>query len=226
MAGACPKHAEGQAPKCQLRKFINISYTGIYLRSLGDTHMRRLISYIDSLSQALQVIPAAALVEIEQLLWETYQRDGCIITCGNGGSASTATHLACDLAKWTITVGQPRLRALALTDNVALMTAWSNDTAYDSVFVEQLKTHYRPGDTVLAISGSGNSPNVLRAIEWANEQDAPTIGLTGFDGGKLVGLARSSVVVPSHFMPEVEDLHSAICHGLAVSLGERIRVRE
>ena len=77
---------------------------------------------------------------------------------------------------------------------------------------------------LVAISGSGNSPSVLRAIEWANDQDAPTIGLTGFDGGKWACLARSSVVVPSHFMPEVEDMHSAICHGLAVSLGERIRV--
>ena len=84
----------------------------------------------------------AQLGHIELLLWQAYQRGACIITCGNGGSASTATHFACDLAKWTVTEGQARLRALALTDNVALMTAWSNDTTYERVFVEQLKTHY------------------------------------------------------------------------------------
>ena len=113
--------------------------------------------------------------------------------------------------------------AMALTDNVALMTAWANDTAYERLFVEQLMTYYRPGDTVVAISGSGNSPSVLRAIEWANAQGAPTIGLVGFDGGKLAPLAKLSLVAPSHFMPEVEDVHMAICHAMAVTLGERVR---
>ncbi|HWQ14644.1 MAG TPA: SIS domain-containing protein [Roseiflexaceae bacterium] len=185
--------------------------------------MDRVDHYLTSLAQALARTPREPLWAIEQALWETYERDGTIIVCGNGGSAATASHFACDLAKWTVAAGRRRLRALALTDNVPVMTAWSNDTAYERVFVEQLMTLYRPGDVLVAISGSGNSPNVLRAVEWANGQGAPTVGLTGFDGGKLAGLVRFPLVAASTFMPEVEDMHSAICHGLAVSLGERIK---
>jgi D-sedoheptulose 7-phosphate isomerase len=185
--------------------------------------MSRVDSYLTSLARALAATPGEQLVAIEQIFWETYQRDGTILVCGNGGSASTATHFACDLAKWTISEGRRRLRALALTDNAALMTAWANDTAYERLFLEQLKTHYRPGDCLVLISGSGNSPSVLRAAEWANQQDAPTIGLVGFGGGKLAPIVRAAVVADSHFMPEVEDVHSAICHGMAVALGERIR---
>jgi D-sedoheptulose 7-phosphate isomerase len=184
--------------------------------------MDQIDDYLTSLAQALTNTPREPLLAIEQALWETYERDGTIIVCGNGGSAATASHFACDLAKWTVSAGRRRLRALALTDNVPLMTAWSNDTSYERLFVEQLMSLYRPGDTLVAISGSGNSPNVLRAVEWANGQDAPTVGLTGFGGGALASLARLPLVAASHFMPEVEDVHSAICHGLAVSLGERI----
>ncbi|NWG21618.1 MAG: SIS domain-containing protein [Chloroflexi bacterium] len=184
--------------------------------------MTRLDGYLASLATALAAVPRESLRAIEDALWQTYQRDGTIIICGNGGSAANASHFACDLAKWTLAPGRRRLRALALTDNVPVMTAWSNDTAYERVFVEQAMSLYRPGDTLVAISGSGNSPNVLRVIEWANAQQATTIGLTGFDGGKLAGLAGVSVIAPSHFMPEVEDIHGAICHGLAVALGERI----
>ena len=184
--------------------------------------MARLDNYLTTLATTLAAVPREPLRAIEDALWATYQRDGTIIICGNGGSAATASHLACDLAKWTVTSGRRRVRALALTDNVPVMTAWSNDTAYERVFVEQLMSLYRPGDTLVTISGSGNSPNVLRAVEWANEQTATTIGLTGFSGGKLAGLAQIALVAPSHFMPEVEDVHSAICHGLAVALGERI----
>jgi D-sedoheptulose 7-phosphate isomerase len=179
-------------------------------------------TYLASLARTLEATPPDALVAVEQALWETYSRDATIIICGNGGSAATASHFACDLAKWTINPNRRRLRALALTDNIPVMTAWSNDTAYERVFLEQLMSLYRPGDTLVTISGSGNSPNVLRAVEWANQQGAPTIGLCGFGGGKLAGLAQVPLVVPSHFMPEVEDVHMAICHGLAVSLGERI----
>jgi D-sedoheptulose 7-phosphate isomerase len=185
--------------------------------------MDRVDSYLASLAQVLAATPREPLRAIEQALWETYERDGTILVCGNGGSAATSTHFACDLSKWTLSEGKRRLRALALTDNAALMTAWSNDTAYERVFLEQLMSCYRPGDTLVAISGSGNSPNVLRAVEWANAQGATTIGLVGFGGGKLAPLATHALVAPSHFMPEVEDVHSAICHGLAVALGLRVR---
>jgi D-sedoheptulose 7-phosphate isomerase len=185
--------------------------------------MSRTSSYLGSLAQALAAVPAEQLAALEQALWETYEKDGTIIACGNGGSAATASHFACDLAKWTVTPGRRRLRALALTDNMPVFSAWANDTSYERVFVEQLMTLYRPGDTLFAISGSGSSPNVLRAVEWANAQGAATVGITGFTGGALAGLARVSLVAPSHFMPEVEDIHSAICHGLAVSIAERLR---
>lgn len=184
--------------------------------------MKRMDSYLTELADALAATPREPLEQMTRALWDTYRRDGTIISCGNGGSAASASHLACDLAKWTVRDGRRRVRALALTDNVAVMTAWSNDTAYERVFVEPLMGLYRPGDTLVAISGSGNSPNVLRAVEWANDQGAMTIGLTGFDGGKLAHLARLSVVVPSHLMPLVEDVHIALCHGFAVSLGDML----
>jgi D-sedoheptulose 7-phosphate isomerase len=157
--------------------------------------------------------------EIADALWDTYERDGTIIICGNGGSAATASHFACDLAKWTARPGVRRVRALALTDNVPLMTAYSNDQSYTDVFVEQLIGLYRPGDLVFAISGSGNSPNVLRAISWANELHIPTVGITGFDGGQLARIVRHSLRVDNHSMPQVEDAHSVVCHALAVNMG-------
>jgi D-sedoheptulose 7-phosphate isomerase len=181
--------------------------------------LEQLDIYLTQLARTLAAIPRDALVSVTQALWETYERDGTIIVCGNGGSAATASHFACDLAKWTINPDRRRLRALALTDNVPLMTAWSNDRSYESLFVEQLLTHYRPGDLLVAISGSGNSPNVIQAVAWANQAGAPTVGLSGFDGGKLAQLSRYSLHVENHVMPQVEDAHSAVCHALAVQLG-------
>ena len=185
--------------------------------------MQRIDAYLNELAAALAATPREPLHAIERALWETYERDATIVVCGNGGSAASASHFACDLAKWTICEGQRRVRALALTDNIPVMLAWSNDTSYERVFVEQLIGHYRPGDTLVAISGSGNSPNVLRAVAWANQQGATTIGISGFDGGELARLARLSLVVPSHVMPQVEDVHMALCHALAVNLAEAIR---
>ncbi|MEP7189191.1 MAG: SIS domain-containing protein [Roseiflexaceae bacterium] len=179
-------------------------------------------TYLRQVAQTLGQVPTQPLNRIAEAIWETYERDGTILICGNGGSAASATHFACDLAKLTISADCRRVRALALTDNIALMTAWSNDQAYADVFVEQLISVYRPGDLLFTISGSGNSPNVLRAVEWANQRGAPTVGLTGFDGGKLARLARLSLHVQNDVMPQVEDIHMAICHGLAVAMRRRI----
>jgi D-sedoheptulose 7-phosphate isomerase len=184
--------------------------------------MNQLSRYLREVATVLEQLPQPALNSIADALWATYERDGTIIVCGNGGSAATASHFACDLAKWTIRPGARRVRALALTDNIPVMTAFSNDQGYSDVFVEQLMTHYRPGDMLFAISGSGNSPNVLQAIAWANEQGAPTVGITGFDGGKLARMAQISLHVENHHMPQVEDVHSTICHALAVEMGLRI----
>jgi D-sedoheptulose 7-phosphate isomerase len=184
--------------------------------------MEQLDTYLNAVARTLEELPRGPLEAIAQALWETYQRDSTIIVCGNGGSAATASHFACDLLKWTVAPGRRRVRALALTDNIPVMTAWSNDKSYEALFVEQLISHYRPGDLIFAISGSGNSPNVLQAITWANQHDAPTAGLSGFDGGKLAQLARYSLCVDNHSMPQVEDAHSAVCHALAVWLGIRL----
>jgi D-sedoheptulose 7-phosphate isomerase len=184
--------------------------------------MEHLDLYLSQLTRTLAILPREPLQRIARALWETYEHDGTILICGNGGSAATASHFACDLAKWTISTERRRLRALALTDNVPLMTAWSNDLSYEELFLEQLISHYRPGDLLFAISGSGNSPNVLRAIDWANQRGAPTVGLSGFDGGSMARLVRYSLHVDNHVMPQVEDVHIAVCHALAVELGLRI----
>lgn len=184
--------------------------------------MEYLNRYVSQVISTMQLLPQQPLGAIADALWETYKRDGTIFICGNGGSAATASHFACDLAKWTIRPPARRVRALALTDNIPIMTAWSNDQSYASVFVEQLISHYRPGDLVLAISGSGNSPNVLEAVAWANAADAVTVGITGFDGGQLSRIARVPMRVDNYSMPQVEDIHSMICHALAVNLGQQI----
>lgn len=161
-----------------------------------------LAHYLELVTQSLHRLPQHALQQIADALWDTYSRDGTIIVCGNGGSAATASHFACDLAKWTIRPGMRRVRAMALTDNIPVMTAFSNDQGYEDVFLEQLMTHYRPGDLLFAISGSGNSPNVLHAVDWANGQGAPTVGITGFDGGKLNRVARIRLHVDTNHMPD------------------------
>jgi D-sedoheptulose 7-phosphate isomerase len=189
----------------------------------GAPVVQRIDRYLTEVAATLATMPREPLDAIAQALWETYARDATIIVCGNGGSAASASHFACDLAKWTICADRRRVRAVALTDNVPLMSAWSNDAHYERVFIEQLITHYRPGDTLVAISGSGNSPNVLHAVDWANRQGATTIGMAGFDGGKLARLARIALVVPNHSMPQVEDAHMALCHALAVNLAELIK---
>ncbi len=179
-------------------------------------------TYLLQVAQTLSQLPRQPLDHIGEAIWETYERDGTILICGNGGSAASASHFACDMVKLTISADCRRVRALAQTDNIPLITAWSNDQAYADVFVEQLISLYRPGDLLFTISGSGNSPNVLRAVEWANDRGAPTVGLTGFDGGKLARLARFSLHVHNDVMPQVEDIHMAICHGLAVAMRRRI----
>jgi D-sedoheptulose 7-phosphate isomerase len=184
--------------------------------------MDQLDIYLSEVARTLTQLPRRQIAAIAQALWETYDRDGTILVCGNGGSAANASHFACDLAKSTIMPDARRVRALALTDHTSLLTAWSNDQGYADVFVEQLIGLYRPGDLVFAISGSGNSPNVLRAVAWANQQGAPTVGLTGFDGGALAHLAAYSLRMENHNMPQVEDVHMTVCHALALELRARI----
>jgi len=135
-----------------------------------------------------------------------------IFVCGNGGSASTASHFACDIVKGASFQRETRFRIMALTDSLPTMTAYSNDVSYECVFVEQLKNFAQPGDIVMAISGSGNSPNVLRAVEYGNSIGCKTIALTGRDGGKLGPLAQLNIQVPVPHMGRIEDAHMIVCH--------------
>jgi D-sedoheptulose 7-phosphate isomerase len=141
-----------------------------------------------------------------------------VIIMGNGGSAATASHFACDLGKGTLAPGQPRFRVISLTDNMPLFSALANDFGYDQVFSEQLKSLVREGDVVIGISGNGNSPNVLNGIRAAREAQAITVGLVGFDGGALKDLADLSIHVPSDCMEQVEDVHVILEHLISTCL--------
>jgi D-sedoheptulose 7-phosphate isomerase len=138
-----------------------------------------------------------------------------IFVCGNGGSASTASHFACDMVKGASFNRAKRFRIMALTDSLPTLTAYSNDVHYECVFVEQLKNFAQPGDVVMAISGSGNSPNVLRATEYANSIGCRTIALTGRDGGQLGPLAEVNIQVRNSHMGRIEDGHLIVAHMIA-----------
>jgi len=135
-----------------------------------------------------------------------------IFVCGNGGSATTASHFVCDMVKGASHGRPARFRVMALTDSLPTITAYSNDVGYECVFVEQLKNFAEPGDVVMAISGSGNSPNVLRAVEYGNAMGCRTIALTGRDGGKLGRMAQLNLQVPHAHMGRIEDAHMIVTH--------------
>jgi D-sedoheptulose 7-phosphate isomerase len=146
--------------------------------------------------------------------WFAQARDAGrhIFVCGNGGSASTASHFACDIVKGASYNREQRFRIMALTDQLATLTAYANDVSYDSVFVEQLRNFAQSGDLFMGISGSGNSPNVIRAMEYANSIGCKTIALTGRDGGKLGPMAKLNIQVPVPHMGRIEDAHMIVCH--------------
>jgi D-sedoheptulose 7-phosphate isomerase len=150
--------------------------------------------------------------QIVNVLLDARKENKMVYIMGNGGSASTASHFVGDLSKGTIVEGYPRFRVMALTDNIPNMLAWGNDSCYADIFVEQLKNLLNPGDIVIGISGSGNSENVLRAIEYANNNGAVTIGWSGFGGGKLKNLAQISLIIPSNYMQRIEDIHLLLEH--------------
>lgn len=135
-----------------------------------------------------------------------------IFVCGNGGSHATASHFVCDMVKGASYGRERRFQILALGDSLPTLTAYANDVSYEAAMAENLKNFAQPGDLLMAISGSGNSPNVLRAVEHANALGCRTIGLTGRDGGKLAGLARLNIHVDEPHMGRIEDAHMVVCH--------------
>lgn len=168
--------------------------------------------YCHGLKAALDAVSADAVEDFVQLLERACREDRQVFLMGNGGSGSTASHAACDLNKGVSFGREKRFRAICLNDNLPTLMAYANDLSYEDVFVEPLKNFLRPGDVVIGISGSGNSANVLRALDYANHQGAFTVGLSGFDGGKLARLVRMPLVVPVHDMQKIEDVHLIIFH--------------
>jgi D-sedoheptulose 7-phosphate isomerase len=168
--------------------------------------------YKSALLHALETIDLNKVEEAIRWFEEARAAGASIFTCGNGGSAATASHFVCDMLKGASFGKAQRFRIQALTDTLPTITAYANDVSYDSVFVEQLKNYARPGDLVMAISGSGNSPNVLRAIEYANSIGCRTLALTGRDGGKLGPMAQLNIQVREPHMGRIEDGHHIVCH--------------
>ena len=168
--------------------------------------------YLDELDATLRALPHEQIAGIIDAIRDVRDRDAQVFVVGNGGSAATASHFAVDLGKGASLNAERRFRVLSLTDNVPWITALGNDLSYEDVFVEQLKNYARPGDLLLAISGSGNSENVLRAVRYANSIGCRTIGLAGFAGGKLREQAQECLVVNSDHMGRIEDGHFVVQH--------------
>jgi D-sedoheptulose 7-phosphate isomerase len=168
--------------------------------------------YLERLHRAIDGLPRERLAELAQTLLSAYHNDKQVFTIGNGGSSSTASHLAADLAKNTTGPNVRRFRITSLNDNAAIVTALANDLGYEHVFREQLVNLIRAGDVLIAVSASGNSPNVIEAIRYARQQSAYVVALLGFDGGIAATLADNAIIVPSRDFGIVEDLHLAINH--------------
>lgn len=174
--------------------------------------MSYISEYMRQLQQTISQLPEEKIQDVVDTLKRAHAEGRQVFILGNGGSASAASHIACDFQKGVKETSGKRFRALSVTDNVAIMTAWANDTDYENVFAEQLDSLLEPGDIVIGISGSGNSPNVIKAIEKANEMGAVTMGWSGFDGGKLAKAAQKPIVIPSDNMQRIEDVHLIIGH--------------
>jgi D-sedoheptulose 7-phosphate isomerase len=171
-------------------------------------------AYFLSVETVLRRLPFGLIDRVADALWRAYRDNRTLYVFGNGGSAALASHCACDLGKGTIVNGNRRLRVISLTDNVPLMTAWANDACYEDIFAEQLRALISKDDVALAISGSGNSQNILKALHSAREAGAFTIGLTGFQGGQMRSLCDLCVIVPSENMQVIEDLHVSVSHAI------------
>jgi len=182
-------------------------------------------SYFGALSGTIEDLPFATIDQIAESLLRAHDRGRMIYLFGNGGSAALASHFACDLGKGTANGTGKRFRVLALTDNVPLMTAWSNDSKYEDIFAEQLSNFVQRDDVAFAISGSGNSPNVLRALTLARSTGAITVGLTGYQGGKMKELCDQCMIVPSDNMQIIEDLHLCVAHAIFTVVRRKLSQR-
>ncbi|MDO4557444.1 MAG: SIS domain-containing protein [Planctomycetia bacterium] len=186
-------------------------------------------AYFYRMSEELDKLDTAAIQRLSDQVYRAWDEGRQVFTLGNGGSAATATHYAADWAKNTISADDlsnwtgKRLKILSLVEHIAWMTALGNDLAYDQIFVQQLAHFGQSGDLVIAISGSGNSPNVLNAVKWAGDHGLTTFGITGYDGGKLKKMTSDGVHVALNDMAMVESIHAAIGHYVVDDLAARIQ---
>ena len=184
--------------------------------------------FLERVAQELTRIDPAEVQALADAVHDCFRHGRLVFLCGNGGSGSNASHFCEDLGKGTLrredfdNDRKKRLRVLSLTDNTPYILAWGNDEGFERVFVEQLKNLAQPGDLLIAISGSGNSPNVLRAVDWANRNGLKTFGCTGFGGGKLRTLAQQGLHVPLDDMGIVESIHLTAFHWVVDDLHRRI----
>src|SRR5205823_12350055 len=185
-------------------------------------------AFLERVGQELLRIEPAEVKTLADLIYDCYERGRTVFLCGNGGSGSNASHFCEDLGKGSLrredfdNDKKKRLRVMSLTDNTPYILAWANDEGFDRVFLEQLKNLAGSGDLLIAISGSGNSPNVLRAVDWANRNGLTTFGCTGFNGGKLRALARQGLHVPLDDMGIVESIHLTVFHWVVDDLYRRL----
>lgn len=194
---------------------------------MGDVILSEVVeNYHTALLQTLAWLALDTVQRIAQEILAVYDRGGRTFVFGNGGSAATASHMACDLSKNTATDGVPHLRCFSLTDNTPLITALANDLGYDKIFAQQLQqAHVQAQELIVAISGSGNSPNVLAGISTAKAAGARTVGITGFDGGQLAPAVDVALVVPSDCMEIIEDVHLMISHAITTTVRMALRER-
>ena len=170
--------------------------------------------YIEHLKKVLDAFPHGQFGQIVTMFLDAYAQESQIFVMGNGGSASTASHLACDINKGVSFGQEKRFKIICLNDSVPTMLAYANDISYEDVFLEQLKNFFRVGDVVIGISGSGNSKNVLKAVSYAAKNNGKTVGLCGFQGGKLATLVDIPLIAQSDDMQKIEDVHMVVVHML------------
>lgn len=179
--------------------------------------------YLAGLTQVIERIPLEGFERVVNTIFDAYEQEHSIFIMGNGGSASTASHFACDVNKGACFGLEKRFKVICLSDNIPIILAYANDKSYDDIFVEQLTNLLSAGDVVIGISGSGNSKNVIKAIQYANDRSATLVAFTGFDGGQLAKIAKLSILIPTNDMQKVEDVHLILTHMIMQILYKKLR---
>jgi D-sedoheptulose 7-phosphate isomerase len=184
--------------------------------------MAYISDYLSEVKRLITEVNASEVDAIAELIHNAYRNDKRLLLMGNGGSGSTASHFANDYQKGLFLAGRKPFQCLAVTDSMSLILAWGNDTEFANIFEPQIRTWAGPGDVVLGISGSGNSENVIRAMNAANELGSHTVGLCGYSGGKLKDVAKHTIWVKSNNMQQVEDIHCVLMHTIYSDVLRRV----